>query len=331
MGGGAPAVDAAGFIYANTGNGDTQAVSNNFGNSYVKYSVTSGIQPVDYFQPFDQINNSSDNDVGSSGLIVLPDSVGSVTHPHLLFGGCKTGTNYLIDRDNLGQFNASSDNIVQEFTSPIVSGKPAGMLCAPAYFNGLLYVPGSGTSLAAYSIANGSINTTPVSTTASQTTTFASGVSPTISANGTSNGICWVMRIDNYGSSAAVLYAFNATNLAHLLYSSSQISARDAAGTAVHFTTPMVANGKVYLPNAGKVTVYGNAFFFPSIKAGSVSNGVFNLPMYGTPNLSYTLQGSVDFTNWINLSTITPTSSPFNLVDPGASNFPMRYYRAVVP
>ena len=330
MGGGAPAADTNGFIYANTGNGDFNAASNNYGDSYVKFSTTNGIlQVVDYFTPFNQSYlQSQDLDVSSSGMLLLPDAVGNGTHRHLMFGGSKNNTEFLIDRDNLGHISASSDQIVQAISNSAPNAKAANMnFASPAYFNGSIYVAANGLGVKAYAITNAAINTNATSTSIA---TFSKSATPTIAANGTSNGIVWMLNIDGFGNSAAVLYALNATNLSQQLYSSAQFSSRDAAGIAVHFTAPSVANGKVYVPGKGTMTVYGNAYFFP-VNAGVLFNGVYTLPMSGTANFTYTLQATTDFVNWTNVSTNMATGNTFNLIDTGASNYPRRFYRAVVP
>ena len=330
MGGGAPAADTNGFIYANTGNGDFNASTSNFGDAYVRFSTTNGLKVVDYFAPNNALYlESQDLDVSAAGLILLPDAAGSAAHRHLLFGGSKNEAMFLLDQTNLGHFNSTSDLIVQGISNSAANAKAANMMfSSPAYFNGSIYVANNGLGVKAYSIANASINTNAKSTS---TATFAKSATPTISANGTNNGIVWALNIDGFGSTSAILYALNATNLSQQLYSSSQLPGRDAAGVAVHFTAPSVANGKVYVPGWDKVSVYGNAYFFPLLNAGVYSNGVYTLPMASTPNIPYTLQATTDFTNWADVYTTTPLTSPFNLMDTNASNNPLRYYRAVVP
>ncbi len=286
-----PAADAQGNIYLESGNGNWDATNSNFGDTVLKLSVTNGVNLVDWFTPYNQLAlNLADLDVGSAGQIIVPDSAGSATHPHLLIAGSKAGTIYLLDRDNMGHFNAAGDTqIVQS-----VAGAVGGMWCTPAWFNGQFYYIASGDKLKAFTLGNGVINTTPVGTSASA----IGSSSPSISANGTSNAIVWAMQ-----ASPFVLHAFNGTNVAQELYNSSQLSSRDGAGSSVKFTVPTVANGKVYAGSAAALTVYGNLNFLtvPIIAPNggtftnsinvTLSNSVSGTTMY------YTLDGSTPTTN----------------------------------
>jgi len=139
----------------------------------------------------------------------LPDSVGSALHPHLIVGCGKEGKIYLIDRDNMGHYNAANDNqIVQS-----IPGAVGGTWSSPAYFNNFIYYLGSGDVLKAFRIANGAITTAPASR--SGTSFGFPGATPSVSASGTNNGIVWVIQADAYGSGGpAVLRAYNATNVA---------------------------------------------------------------------------------------------------------------------
>lgn len=295
-GGGGPAADTNGFIYVNTGNGDFNAGASNYGDAYLKLSTTNGLQVADYFAPDNAAYlEAQDLDVSSAGMILLPDSVGSVAHQHLLFGGSKNDSMFLLDQSNLGQFNAAADQIVQGITNSTANEIFSG----PAYFNGTIYSVPNGLGVQAYAIANASINTTPKATS---TATFASGTTPTISANGTSNGIVWALNIDAFnGGGAAVLRALNATNVAQELYNSSL--ARDNPGPAVHFTSPSVANGKVYVPARYQVSVFGNSIFlqppviapnggvFTNSQTVTLTNSLTNAAIY------YTLDGTTPTTN----------------------------------
>src|SRR5207253_10338408 len=195
--GAAPAVDAGGNIFALTGNGtfETSLDANgfpsrgDFGNCFVKLSTANNsLQVADYWTMFNTIAESNaDQDLGSGGVVLLPDMIdsGGITR-HLAVGGGKDGHLYIVNRDNMGKFNPSSNaNIYQDFP-----GATAGGLWAtPAYFNGTLYVGGTGDHLKAFAFSNARLGTTPAS---SSSVTFSyPGTTPSISANGTLNGIVW--------------------------------------------------------------------------------------------------------------------------------------------
>ena len=213
-------VDAGSNIYFETGNGSFSEDTNggDYADSFIKLSTTTntsatnGLALVDYFTPIQPILHSHpDLDLSSAGDILLPDEAGSTNHPHLIVGGSKGGEVYLLDRDNLGQFQAGGDTqIVQEFAA--VSGSTQ-IYCTPAYFNHNLYFQYRSGIIEEYSITNALINTTPVS---QNSTSFSGyGDSPVISANGASNAILWAIQSDAFASSGpAILRAYNATNLA---------------------------------------------------------------------------------------------------------------------
>src|SRR5271163_2813136 len=111
-------VDSSNNIYFQTGNGSFSANTNggDYADTIVKLSTTNGLAVADYFTPSDQASLAAgDTDLGSGGPMLLPDSMGSAAHPHLLVGCGKEGTIYLVDRDNMGKYNVNNDNqIVQE-------------------------------------------------------------------------------------------------------------------------------------------------------------------------------------------------------------------------
>src|SRR5581483_4751646 len=152
-----------------------------YGDSFVKLSASNGLAVADYFAPSNQASMAAlDLDLGSGGPILLPDAAGSPTHPHLLIGAGKEGTFYLIDRDNMGRFNATSNAIMQTAQSAV-----AGSWGTPAYWNHWIYNQSPGDTLKAFSITNGVLSAAPVSR--SSVSIGGTGYAPTISANGTSN------------------------------------------------------------------------------------------------------------------------------------------------
>lgn len=262
-------VDGNGNLYCATGNGtfDTTLnaagfpVNGDYGDSIVKIAVdpTStptnqningwGLKVVDYFTPFNQqLLDDEDYDLNSGGLILLPPSAGSAANPNLMIQGGKYGTEYLLNQDNMGGFNPTTDQVVQEVPG---FGNIQSIYSTPAYFNGTLYYATVGTTAKAYSLTNGQLNTTP--TSQSPDTFGYPGATPVISANGTTNGIVWM--IDN-GTNQ--LRAYNANNLAQELYNSDQgPGGADALGKAVKFTVPTVADGHVFVGTQNSLVIYG--------------------------------------------------------------------------
>ncbi|HEY5232614.1 MAG TPA: FN3 associated domain-containing protein, partial [Verrucomicrobiae bacterium] len=298
MTGNGPAADTNGNVYVNTGNGQYDT-SNDYGDSVLKLNGTSSLALEDYFTPYNQATLvAQDLDVSSAGLFLLPDSAGSAAHRHLLLSGSKTGSLYLIDRDTMGHYNSSVDADVQS-----LAGAVGGMWCSPAYFNGMFYVIGSGDHVKSFTMANATMGTTP---TATSPNTFSASATPCLSANGTNNGILWAIDTTGAGSSgAAVLYAYNATNVSQELYNSSQNLTRDNPGAGVEFTTPVEANGKVYMGAQYEVSVFGNASFIatPVIapNGGVFTNSTSVTLSDTTPGVSiyYTLDGTTPTTNSI--------------------------------
>jgi uncharacterized protein (TIGR03437 family) len=262
-GGAAPAVDSAGNMYVVAANGTTDFSSPtnpDLGESYIRLTTNGGLALADYFTPFNYAQlNSADADTGSAGVALLGDEAGSAAHPHLMAGAGKEGRIYLLDRDNLGKFNSAGDTQ----TVQSIPGAIGGLFGNPAYFNARLYFCSSGDPLKAFPISNARMTTTPQSQ--SPTTFPYPGCVPTISANGTSNGIVWA--IDPQG----LLRAYDATNLANELYNSNQNSARDSLGSPVRFSVPTVANGKVYVGTQNALVVYGP--LTPPIAVSNAASG----------------------------------------------------------
>jgi uncharacterized repeat protein (TIGR03806 family) len=307
-GGGGLSVDPQGNMFFQTGNGTfdggaTVTATNNYAMSLIKFSTTNGLAMADYFAPSNAVALSGqDADLGSAAPIILPDSAGSLAHPHLVVGGGKTAPIYLVDRDNMGEFNGTTgvNRIVQQF-----NGGPGGDRdTTPAFFNNTLYIIDGASKIGAYKIANALFNTTPVETPDSYAN--KGGVTPSISANGTNSGIVWA--IYNPGgetpTGSGILRAYNATNLNLELYSSDQLASRDGGPGPVKFIAPTIANGKVYVGGQYAVSVYGLATVFVNAPVISPNGGVFTNSVTVTLSDSttgaaiyYTLDGTPATTN----------------------------------
>jgi outer membrane protein assembly factor BamB len=250
-----PASDGS-YVYVEVGNGPfDRTMSGGFpanqdiGDSALKLSTTNGLSVSDYFTPFNVvIQNTHDTDLGSGGLVLLPDIVDTNGNKHhLAVGTAKDGNIYVLDRDNLGKFNRSTNNIYQEIKH--VNGK--GAWSSIAYFNNSIYSTGMNTTLKRFQFDFSNHNqpllkTTPAAQT-SQTFRFPP-FTPSISANGTANGIVWGYE---FRTTKAVLHAYDATTLAELFNS------RTSLGPGVKFADPTVCNGRVYVGTSNSLVAFG--------------------------------------------------------------------------
>ncbi len=259
MAGAGPAADGNGNIYVLDANGVFDNALNtggfpaqgDYGNAFLKFSTTNKqLAVADYFEMLNQVQeNGSDADLGSGGAMLLPDVTDNAAKTwHLAVGAGKDSNIYVVDRDNMGKFNASANNIHQQL-SGVLAG---GVWSMPAYFHNTVYYGPVGNSIKAFSVSNAQLSGNPSSQTANA---FPyPGATPSISANGTSNGILWAT--ENAG--AAVLHAYDATDLTKELYNSNQAAAgRDQFGAGNKFITPMIVNGKVYVGTTNGVGVFG--------------------------------------------------------------------------
>lgn len=270
MSGNGPAADAAGNIYFATGNGtfDVNSGGTSYGDSIVKLGPPAGgsFPVLSYFAPFDQASlETGDTDLGSGGLLLLPD-LSSGAPAQLLVQAGKDGRIFLADRNSLGGFSSTSNNVVQVLSGQI----PGGMWGSPAFWNGNLYfgavqfTNSPPNPLRAFSFDTPA-NPGKISAGATSQTSNPFGYpgpTPSVSSSGTSNGIVWALNNSAPGltcpTACQVVYAYDATNLGNLLYSSSQAPAnRDRSGSPIKFGVPTVANGKVYVGGQSSFTVYG--------------------------------------------------------------------------
>ena len=250
-------------------NGGYDAANGNYGDDILRLNVsnTGALSAVDQFTPYNQLTLSNgDLDVGSGGALILPDQSGSV--PHLLVQLGKSSPIYLVNRENLGGYNTSSNKVVQQVTTP------TGLWGLPAYWNGNLYVWPSQGSLSQYTVANGALSASPVAVSPQSQSEFY-GSTPSISANGTQSGIVWSVDWSQYPQT---LYAHNAANVSQLLWSSNQNAARDSAGKQQKFSTPTVADGNVFIGAVDQVMVYG--LLSPGFSLSSLANGLTIAPGY---------------------------------------------------
>jgi hypothetical protein len=256
--------DADGNLYLSVANGPFDAFGQqtgvDFSDSVVKLKPgQAGLALQDYFTPFNQAKMARDDlDLGSAGVVLLPDQPGPYIHTAVTTG--KNGHIYLLNRDDLGGYRADGNRnpqVVQE-----ISGLREQM-GTPAYWNGYVYF-GSGVSstkdsIRAFSLHNGMISHPAASQTQPVYSLTRNTVS--VSANGDKNGIVWAVQTDAYYTAkpagTAILRAYDAKNLARELYNSNQRLARDNPGPASKFTVPTIANGKVFVGTANQLSVYG--------------------------------------------------------------------------
>lgn len=335
------AADSLGNIYVATGDGlfDFNTSGVDGGDSVLK--LDSDLNVVDYFTPMDQeCRKQNDRDLGSGGPMVLPVQPGPYADllvqiakggaPCDLFGTGYAAPIYLLNRVSLGHYSPLQDVDLQT-----VEGALRGYWSSPAYWKGptatYLYFSGiasdtSGDYLKMYTLSNGRISSTPMAQTPNR---FLVGSTPSVSADGSSNGILWaIARRDAFsivpGVKHAILYAYDATNVATMLYSSAQAGARDEAGLNSKFLTPTVADGRVYVGTQNELDVYGllgQTAPAPVVILSSADMNFGNQPVgSSSPAHSITLSNtgnatlrvsSISISGDANL-TVTATSCPYS-------------------
>ena len=280
--------------------------------------------------------------MGSGGPVLLPTQTlasGKTLNPLVQIG--KVGMFYILDRDNntdgsnnaateyspagLGGFNSTADQVVQEFQTPLASGfrEGAGVWGTEAYWNNTIYSGGTttatttsgstgttGTPLSAYSFVNGVLSTTPTSQSVEQY--LYPGPTPSISANGNTNGILWTL---NHTATNAILEAYDATNLANLFYSSNDNPARDNAGYPVEYAVPTIANGKVYVGASGFLGVYGLLAGEPAAPAPVITPGTSTFSSPITVTITDPIAGATIYYT-TNGTTPTTGSSVYSSTNP---------------
>ncbi len=257
MAGAGLAADNSGNIFFLDANGEFDSSLNasgfpssgDYGNAFMKLSTSSGLAVADYFEMDNQSQeNSTDTDLGSGGTIVLPDlSDGNGHTLHLAVGAGKDSNLYVVNRDSMGKFTSNNTGVYQELAGAL----PGGVWAMPAYFNNTIYYGSVGSPILAFTITSAKLST---AATAHTSNSFGyPGATPSVSANGTSNGIVWASE----NSSPGVLHAYNASTLNELYNSNQASGGRDQFGAGNKYITPMIVNGKVFVGTTNGVAVFG--------------------------------------------------------------------------
>ncbi|GER87853.1 hypothetical protein KDW_20150 [Dictyobacter vulcani] len=260
--GGALTADSAGNIYTVSGNGDfnlNQAGGRNGGDSFIKLGPDLSTNANNYFTPFNQsCLQQADADLGSGGPVLIPNT-------NMMVGAGKEGRVYVIDRNNMGKYTSlpglncgatsndrkrtDIDKVHQELPPASIGG----MFSSPVYWNGTVYFNGVNDHIKAfkYNFSTDKLETAPYAQSP-ETFKFTGG-DAVLSSNGTTIGTGILWAIDPLG----ILRAYDANNIYHEIYNSSQNSARDGLDSYVKFTTPTVANGQVFAGTKTSLTIYG--------------------------------------------------------------------------
>ncbi len=327
------AIDPQGFLYVATGNGtfDTSFDANglpilgNYGNTLLKLAIDPtytrtvngwGLKVVDFFTPSNQdLLDAIDADFGSSGPMILPDSAGSAAHPHLMTVMGKETRMFLVDRDNMGKFNPGGEQVVQ-----ILSNNLNSSFASPAFAGSTMYIATRGDVNKAFTIANGAIQA-PATSQSRQTFGYP-GANPSLSFNGSSYGIEWLLD-----PTSSQLFAFNANDLLNPLYGSNQAAGnRDSLTSVTKFDVPVVANGMVYVGTSTSIAGFG---LFPNpptsasfVNKNTTTQGSWN-DAYGTEGFSISQDPSVNnpslpYNVTVNVSQATPIVWNGSTTDPRA-------------
>lgn len=258
--GGGPSADSNHNIFVATGNGtfDANLGANDYGDSFLRLNAAGPLSVADYFTPCDQERLfTTGQDLGSSALVLLPDSAGSISQAHLMMGGAMNGSLYVLNRENLGRYNPPCPDSAARVQLVPVGG--ASVLSTPLFWNNFIYVAAGNGRLKAFPMAGGAVNPSPLALQSPELL-GPQGATPVVTSNGANNAIIWLIAASGAlaaPNTPAILRAFDAGNLSNEIYNSAMVPSRDTAGLAVKFTVPTVANGKVYVGTQTELDVYG--------------------------------------------------------------------------
>ncbi len=212
--------------------------------------------------------NSHDQDVSSVGPLILPDqSPGPPTCSqspcHEVIASGKNKEVYVLDRDNMGGYWSNPGCLPPAVCDPQIlqelalTGGSGELMASPAYWNSTVYFAPDGAPIQAFQVTGGSTPLVPLVQTSKK---YVGAHAPSVSSNGNTNGILWILSGNN-------LDAFDAVSL-NLLYSSSQAGTRDKFPKLAHFATQTIANGKVYVATQSTLEVFG-LFHIMSVTGGN--------------------------------------------------------------
>ncbi|MFO1337828.1 MAG: hypothetical protein U1F53_06255 [Burkholderiaceae bacterium] len=246
----APAVDTDGSIFAITGNGNFSKGGKDWGESVLR--LPANVKKVqDYFTPaaYQSLNNA-DLDFASGGVMLLPVQNGQVAPPLAVAMG-KDAVLYLLDRTNLGKMRPADKGAL--LAKRLANGG-SGVWGGPASYTGpsgqVVFYQLNGGPMRAFAVDTGA-NPTLTQFAQGTTTSGQGGSTPIVSSNGSTAGtaVVWTLRRSN----PMTLEAYDAATLGAPIF-----SAAAGSWTAGRpFQTPMQANGRVYVPGSGTVTVFG--------------------------------------------------------------------------
>lgn len=262
MSGAAPAVDAGGNLFFNTGNannGDVRNAPGNLAMSVIKAApdlVNHTLNPVSWFKPaqanYDQYNGA-DLDFGT-GVLLIPGQ-------DMLVTAHKSGFSFVLKQNaGTGEFAENSPNLLQTIN---IGGQNAASHSSISYFGGAakqyVYEYSEYTDLKAFPVIPGSgLGPAVISTVPGAHASITGGGFMSVSSNGTddASGILWVTHLTGV-TNTGTLHALKANDISYKLWSSDDNIA-DTLGLFAKMNCVTVANGKVYAPTASNnLKVYG--------------------------------------------------------------------------
>ncbi|MBV8374450.1 MAG: hypothetical protein JO302_02975 [Candidatus Eremiobacteraeota bacterium] len=253
------AADTSGNIYFATGNSDPTGTTynsvTNLSESVVKISSDLATL-LGFFTPSDvDALDVDDEDTGSGGVLVVPNNRGTP----LAAAAGKAGTLFLLNRKNLGGYNASGPN------NDLGEESIGGCWCGPSYFDAASdsiprIVASGGNNVTVWQVTN-----PPSLVAAGESPAIPGHQDPgfftTVSSNGSSPGaIIWAVARPQTVPGNVTLFAFasqppSGSSTLETLYQANAGSWESAGGNAN--LVPVVANGKVYVASYEQLNIFG--------------------------------------------------------------------------